>query len=77
MILRVVKHITGIGKWNDEELVYRCPCGKGKVVEWKEKEPGFRDHRAIIVCENCENKYELINEGGGYYNQAKEIKNGR
>lgn len=76
MILRIIKHIKGIGNWDDEEVVYRCPCGKGTVVESKEKEPGYRQHTAFIVCDNCEGKYELIKEGG-YYNQAKEIKNGR
>ena len=30
---------------------YRCPCGKGKIVE--ENTPGFDDHFVTLECKRC------------------------
>ena len=61
--------------WDEETYTYVCPCGKGKVVEYKETVPGFRSHTAYILCKDCDSKYELIRDKRGYYNQVKEKSN--
>ena len=38
---------------------YKCPCGKGRVVDDKDATPGFRSHDIFIECEECREKYEL------------------
>ena len=35
-------------------LEYRCPCGKGKIIE--ERVVGFGDYYAWIKCRACEKK---------------------
>ena len=37
----------------EEEVVYKCPiCGKGKIIRWKETEPGCRCS-GWYVCKKC------------------------
>lgn len=76
MKLTLLKHEIE-GPWDDEYLQYKCPCGKGTVVEYRDKEPGFKSHTEYILCEDCKDKYELIRDKAGYAREAKEIKNGR
>lgn len=57
--------------WDEETYTYVCPCGKGTVVEYKDKEPGFKSHTAYILCDECKDKYELVRDQAGYYNQVK------
>ena len=38
---------------------YKCPCGKGRVVDDKDATPGFRSHDIYIECTECQQKYEL------------------
>lgn len=38
---------------------YKCPCGKGRVVDVKDATPGFRSHDIFIECSVCREKYEL------------------
>ena len=38
---------------------YKCPCGKGRVVDDKDATPGFRSHDIYIECTECREKYEL------------------
>jgi len=38
---------------------YRCPCGKGRVVDDKDATPGFRSHDIFIECDACREKYEI------------------
>lgn len=35
--------------------VYKCFCGKGKIIE--EDVRGFNDHYAYLECPECEKKY--------------------
>ncbi|MBQ8146956.1 MAG: hypothetical protein IJ039_09250 [Clostridia bacterium] len=44
-------------------LEYRCPCGKGKIIE--ERVVGFGDYYAWLECKTCAKKYE-IETGCGY-----------
>ena len=39
---------------------YKCPCGKGEVVDEKDATPGFRSHDIYICCKECCEKYEII-----------------
>lgn len=39
---------------------YKCPCGKGRVVDDKDATPGFRSHDTYIECQECREKY-IIN----------------
>ena len=48
---------------------YACPCGKGKIVE--EHVPGFNDWYARLECNNCADKYTLV-EGNGHIWELKE-----
>jgi len=38
---------------------YKCPCGKGRVVDDKDATPGFRSHDIFIECKDCREKYEI------------------
>lgn len=38
---------------------YKCPCGKGRVVDDKDATPGFRSHDIYIECSECRKKYEI------------------
>ena len=38
---------------------YKCPCGKGRVVDDKDTTPGFRSHDIFIECEVCREVYEI------------------
>lgn len=38
---------------------YKCPCGKGRVVDEKDATPGFRCHDIYIECQECREKYEI------------------
>lgn len=38
---------------------YKCPCGKGQVVDDKDATPGFRSHDIYIECSECSEKYEF------------------
>ncbi len=38
-----------------ERLVFKCFCGKGKIVE--EHVWGFGDHIVVLECKQCEKKY--------------------
>lgn len=38
---------------------YKCPCGKGRVVDDKDATPGFRSHDIFIECSDCREKYEI------------------
>lgn len=70
MNLKKIKHLIYHDGYENEEIEYKCPCGKDIVIEYKDKEPGFRWHTAYIRCKECDNKYELINNKG-YYDQVK------
>ena len=55
--------------WPTRHIEYRCPCGKGKVVE--ERVVGFGDYIAWLECRRCRKKYELIT-GCGYFWELEE-----
>lgn len=38
---------------------YKCPCGKGRIVDEKDATPGFRTHEIIIECGECCKKYDV------------------
>lgn len=38
---------------------YKCPCGKGQIVDDKDATPGFRSHDIFIKCNECSEKYEI------------------
>lgn len=38
---------------------YKCPCGKGRVVDDKVAIPGFRSHDIWIECNECCAKFEI------------------
>ena len=38
---------------------YKCPCGKGRIVDDNDATPGFRSHDIFIECAECQEKYEL------------------
>ena len=38
---------------------YKCPCGKGRVIDEKDATPGFRSHDIFIDCIECQEKYEI------------------
>lgn len=47
-----------------ERYEYKCPCGKGKIVEIHDNIPGFRDHTVFMCCDECREKYELDTSHG-------------
>ncbi len=50
-------------------IEYRCPCGKGKVIE--ERVVGFGDYIAWLACRRCNKKYEVVT-GCGYFWELEE-----
>ena len=38
---------------------YKCPCGKGRVVDDKDATPGCRCHDTYIECQECKEKYDV------------------
>ena len=54
----------GAGSGDTERIKYKCPCGKGKVVEEHDNIPGFREHDVWIQCEECSKKYRLDTSKG-------------
>lgn len=44
---------------NMERYTYKCPCGKGTIVEEHDNIPGFRDHDVYFCCDACQEKYEF------------------
>jgi len=57
------RYIEQILSYNDDGSYthyYKCPCGKGRVVDDKDATPGFRCHEIFIECEVCREKYELV-----------------
>ena len=42
-----------------EIYIYKCPCGKGPIVEEHDNIPGCRDHDVYFRCKECEQKYEF------------------
>ena len=51
----------GAGSGDTEEYHYECPCGKGRVVRTKDNIPGFRESDILIECDECREKYGLVN----------------
>ncbi len=43
---------------------YRCPCGKGEIVE--ENTVGFNDHFVVLKCPECLKKYRSYVDIVGY-----------
>ena len=56
------RYIEQMLSYNDDGSYthyYKCPCGKGRVVDDKDATPGFRSHDTYIECVECREKYEL------------------
>ena len=54
----------GAGDSDTERYEYKCPCGKGKIVEEHDNIPGFREHDVWLQCEECSKKYKLDTSKG-------------
>lgn len=54
----------GAGAGDTERLEYKCPCGKGKIIEEHDNIPGFREHDVWLQCEECRKKYDLDTSKG-------------
>lgn len=49
----------GAGEGTIESWEFKCPCGKGLVIESHDNIPGFREHDVWIQCSKCAERYEL------------------
>lgn len=54
----------GAGAGDVERYEYKCPCGKGTIVEEHDNIPGFREHDVYICCEECNKKYKIDTANG-------------
>ena len=54
----------GAGSGDTERYEYKCPCGKGTIVEEHDNIPGFREHDVYICCDECRKNYELDTSKG-------------
>lgn len=54
----------GAGSGDTELYIYKCLCGKGRIVEEHDNIPGFRDHDVYIDCDECSKKYVLDTSHG-------------
>lgn len=50
----------GAGEGTTEYYEYKCPCGKGVIIEEHDNIPGFREHDVFINCSYC-NKLFSVN----------------
>lgn len=50
----------GAGDGDTERLEFRCPCGRGLIVEEHDNIPGFREHGAWIQCETCRDEWDFV-----------------
>lgn len=50
----------GAGEGTTEYYEYKCPCGRGTIIEEHDNIPGFREHDVFIECSYC-NKLFSIN----------------
>ena len=50
----------GAGEGTTEYYKYKCPCGKGNIIEEHDNIPGFREHDVFINCSYC-NKLFSVN----------------
>lgn len=50
----------GAGSGTIETSIYKCPCGKGRIIRTKDNIPGFRDSDIVIECDKCREKYGNI-----------------
>jgi hypothetical protein len=59
---------TGVGygpnRGDTEKYIYKCPCGRGRIVEEHDNVPGFRDHSVMLLCKRCSEKYTLDTSNG-------------
>ena len=57
------QYIGQMMNWKNEGSYthyYKCPCGKGRIVDDKDTTPGFRCHDIIIECAECREAYEIV-----------------
>jgi len=54
----------GAGSGDTEMYTYSCACGKGRIIEYHDNIPGFRDHTVVMSCEECSEKYTIDTSGG-------------
>lgn len=65
-MLKLLEHSSvphpgyGAGSGSIDTYVYECPCGKGKIIEVKDRIPGFRESDITIECDECAKKYGSI-----------------
>ncbi|MFL0489353.1 hypothetical protein ACH0CQ_06805 [Bacillus sp. 179-I 2A5 NHS] len=45
------------------EMVYECPCGKGKVYEERDYIVGYKNRQINCYCEECDKKYTFKKNG--------------
>lgn len=49
----------GAGSGTVERYEYRCPCGKGTILEEHDNIPGFREHDVRILCDTCHGEWRF------------------
>ncbi len=45
---------------------FKCPCGKGKIIEEHDEIVGFREHAVWMDCPECKDKYRFDVSQGVY-----------
>lgn len=50
----------GAGSGDIERYIYRCPCGKGRIVEEHDNTPGFREHEHWFECDSCRGQWRFV-----------------
>ena len=54
----------GAGSGDTERIEYKCPCGRGKIIEEHDNIPGFREHEIYFECDNCSRLFDINNFQG-------------
>lgn len=54
----------GAGDGDVERYEYKCPCGKGSIVEEHDNTPGFREHDVFLNCKECAERYQFDTSRG-------------
>ena len=54
------------GDGTTTHIEYKCPCGKGKIIEEHDEIVGFKNHRLDFACGKCAQMYQFDISKGVY-----------
>lgn len=56
---RIYHEGFGAGEGDVETIVFKCPCGRGEIIEQHDNIPGFRENDVYIDCDICKHLFDI------------------